>query len=36
MVGVKIAPTGEKVALAAFESILGVTEGFVNQAFPGQ
>lgn len=33
-VRVKIAPTGRRVALAAFESILGVTEGFVNEAFP--
>jgi anaerobic selenocysteine-containing dehydrogenase len=33
---VKITPTGKKVALAIFEYKLGVTEGFINQAFPGQ
>jgi anaerobic selenocysteine-containing dehydrogenase len=32
---VKIAPTGRKVAPAVFENILGVTEGFINEAFPG-
>jgi anaerobic selenocysteine-containing dehydrogenase len=33
---VKITRTGRKVALALFENKTGVTEGFVNQAFPGQ
>ncbi len=34
-VRVKLAPTGRRVALARFENATGVTEGFVNQAFPG-
>jgi anaerobic selenocysteine-containing dehydrogenase len=33
---VKIAPTGRRTDLALFENKLGVTQGFVNQAFPGQ
>jgi anaerobic selenocysteine-containing dehydrogenase len=33
---VSIKPTGRHVNLATFESTLGVTEGFLNQAFPGQ
>lgn len=33
---VKVSPTGKKVALALFENKTGVTEGFINQAFPGQ
>jgi anaerobic selenocysteine-containing dehydrogenase len=33
---VKITRTGRKVALALFENKTGVTEGFINQAFPGQ
>lgn len=35
-VRVKITPTGRKGALANFESKVGVTNGFINQAFPGQ
>ncbi len=35
-VRVKITPTGRKSALANFESKVGVTTGFINQAFPGQ
>ena len=33
---VKITPTGRHVALAVFENTVGVTQGFLNQAFPGQ
>ena len=33
---VKITPTGQKVSLALFEYKLGVTQGFINAAFPGQ
>jgi len=33
---VKITPTGKKGKLAIFENKFGVTEGFINQAFPGQ
>ena len=33
---VSVTPTGQKVAQAKFESTVGVTEGFINQAFPGQ
>jgi anaerobic selenocysteine-containing dehydrogenase len=32
---VHIAPTGKKTAMARFESRVGVTEGFINQGFPG-
>lgn len=32
----KITRTDRKVTLANFESKVGVTEGFINQAFPGQ
>ena len=32
---VRIIPTGKKVAQAGFENKLGVTEGFINEAFPG-
>jgi anaerobic selenocysteine-containing dehydrogenase len=32
---VQIAPTGKKTAMARFESRVGVTEGFINQGFPG-
>jgi anaerobic selenocysteine-containing dehydrogenase len=32
---VKITPTGKRVAQAAFENKLGVTKGFINEAFPG-
>jgi anaerobic selenocysteine-containing dehydrogenase len=32
---VKITPTGKRVAQAVFENKLGVTEGFINEAFPG-
>jgi anaerobic selenocysteine-containing dehydrogenase len=32
----KITPTGRHTDLAIFENKLGVTEGFINQAFPGQ
>jgi anaerobic selenocysteine-containing dehydrogenase len=35
-VRVNIEATGRRVALALFESKIGVTEGFINQAFPGQ
>jgi anaerobic selenocysteine-containing dehydrogenase len=31
---VKVRPTGDKVALALFESKVGVTEGFLNTEFP--
>ena len=33
---VKVARTGKQVPLATFEFTQGVTEGFINQAFPGQ
>jgi anaerobic selenocysteine-containing dehydrogenase len=33
---VKITPTGRRTDLAMFENKLGVTQGFINQAFPGQ
>jgi anaerobic selenocysteine-containing dehydrogenase len=33
---VKITRTGRKVALARFESSVGVTQGFINQGFPGE
>jgi anaerobic selenocysteine-containing dehydrogenase len=33
---VKITPTGQKGSLALFEYKLGVTQGFINAAFPGQ
>jgi anaerobic selenocysteine-containing dehydrogenase len=33
---VKITTTGKKGKLAIFENKFGVTEGFINQAFPGQ
>jgi len=33
---VKLARTGKKVALARFENLTGVTEGFVNEGFPGE
>ena len=33
---VKLTPTGQKVSLALFEYKLGVTQGFINAAFPGQ
>ena len=32
----QITPTGRQIALANFESKVGVTQGFINQAFPGQ
>jgi anaerobic selenocysteine-containing dehydrogenase len=32
---VQITPTGKKTAMARFESRVGVTEGFINQGFPG-
>jgi anaerobic selenocysteine-containing dehydrogenase len=32
---VHIEKTGKRISLANFESKLGVTEGFPNQAFPG-
>ncbi len=35
-VRVKIARTGKRAALAIFENKVGVTQGFINQAFPGQ
>jgi anaerobic selenocysteine-containing dehydrogenase len=35
-VRVKITPTGKKINLAAFEDKTGVTQGFINQALPGQ
>jgi anaerobic selenocysteine-containing dehydrogenase len=31
---VRITPTGKKTAQAGFESKIGVTEGFINEAFP--
>jgi anaerobic selenocysteine-containing dehydrogenase len=34
-VRVKISRTGKKAELATFESKVGVTNGFINQAFPG-
>lgn len=33
---VRIEPTGRQVAMARFENRVGVTEGFINQSFPGQ
>jgi anaerobic selenocysteine-containing dehydrogenase len=33
---VKITPTGRRTDLAMFENKIGVTQGFINQAFPGQ
>jgi anaerobic selenocysteine-containing dehydrogenase len=33
---VKLTPTGKRAALATFEDTVGVTEGFINQSFPGQ
>jgi anaerobic selenocysteine-containing dehydrogenase len=33
---VQVAPTGQQVAMARFENREGVSEGFANQAFPGQ
>ena len=33
---VKITPTGKKTDIVSFEDKTGVTEGFINQAFPGQ
>lgn len=33
---VQITPTGKKVTLARFENPVGVTEGFINEGFPGQ
>lgn len=33
---VNLTPTGRKMAVAAFEDRVGVTEGFINQGFPGQ
>ncbi len=33
---VKVTRTGKKVALALFENVTGVTEGFINEVFPGQ
>lgn len=33
---VRITPTGKRAALATFENQVGVTEGFINEAFPGQ
>jgi anaerobic selenocysteine-containing dehydrogenase len=33
---VKITPTNKRVDLAIFENKIGVTEGFINQAFPGE
>jgi anaerobic selenocysteine-containing dehydrogenase len=35
-VRVQVAPTDQRLDMARFESREGVTEGFVNQAFPGQ
>jgi anaerobic selenocysteine-containing dehydrogenase len=35
-VRVQVAPTGQKAAMARFENREGVTEGFINQGFPGQ
>jgi len=32
---VRIEPTGQSVAMARFENRIGVTEGFINQGFPG-
>jgi anaerobic selenocysteine-containing dehydrogenase len=32
---VQVTPTGKRVAMARFESRVGVTEGFINQGFPG-
>ncbi len=33
---VKLTPTGQHTDLALFENKLGVTQGFINQGFPGQ
>jgi anaerobic selenocysteine-containing dehydrogenase len=33
---VQVTPTGKKAAMARFENRAGVTEGFINQGFPGQ
>ncbi|MCC6190674.1 MAG: molybdopterin-dependent oxidoreductase [Anaerolineales bacterium] len=33
---VRITPTGKRAALATFENQVGVTEGFINEAFPGR
>ncbi len=33
---VKIEPTGKNVKVAMFENKIGVTEGFVNESFPGE
>ena len=33
---VRLTPTGQKISLVSFEDKTGVTEGFINQAFPGQ
>ncbi len=35
-VRVKLTPTGKRVAVASFESKVGVTQGFINQRFPGE
>jgi anaerobic selenocysteine-containing dehydrogenase len=35
-VRVKVVPTGKKATLVLFENKLGVTEGFINQSFPGE
>ena len=35
-VRVKIVPTGQSVKVAMFENKVGVTEGFINEAFPGE
>jgi hypothetical protein len=32
---VRIEPTGRSAAMARFENRVGVTEGFINQGFPG-
>lgn len=33
---VKLTPTGKQIPVAGFEDKVGVTEGFINEAFPGQ
>jgi anaerobic selenocysteine-containing dehydrogenase len=33
---VSIEPTGRQAAMARFENRIGVTEGFINQGFPGE
>lgn len=33
---VNLTPTGKRARLAIFENKVGVSEGFINQAFPGQ